>query len=101
MKPDPHGGWRRVVPSPAALLDRRDARRQQLVADGVIVVAGGGGGVPVVEKGPRLIGVEGVVDKDLAAAILAPGGGDLLLILTDVEKVQRGLRHARARASIG
>jgi carbamate kinase len=35
-----------------------------LVADGVIVIASGGGGVPVIEDGSRLIGKEGVVDKD-------------------------------------
>jgi carbamate kinase len=62
-----------------------------LVADGVIVIAGGGGGVPVIEDGPRLIGKEGVVDKDLGAAILAKEvGASTLLILTDVKKVQRG-----------
>jgi carbamate kinase len=55
------------------------------------VIAGGGGGVPVVEEGPRLIGKEAVVDKDLAAAILAAEvGAGTLLILTDVPKVQRG-----------
>jgi carbamate kinase len=55
------------------------------------VIAGGGGGVPVIEKGPRLIGKEGVVDKDLAAAILASEvEATTLLILTDVAKVQRG-----------
>ncbi len=62
-----------------------------LIADGVIVVAGGGGGVPVIEDGPRLVGVEGVVDKDLAAAILATEvNATTLLILTDVPAVQRG-----------
>jgi carbamate kinase len=45
----------------------------------------------VIEKGPRLIGKEGVVDKDLAAAILASEvEATTLLILTDVAKVQRG-----------
>jgi carbamate kinase len=64
---------------------------KRLVADGVIVIAGGGGGVPVVEKGPRLIGREGVVDKDLAAAILAAEvEASTLLVLTDVAKVERG-----------
>ncbi len=61
------------------------------MADGVVVIAGGGGGVPVIEDGPRLIGKEGVVDKDLASAILATEvGASTLLILTDVKKVQRG-----------
>jgi carbamate kinase len=91
MRPDPHGGWRRVVPSPVpySIVETPIVRR--LVADGVIVIAGGGGGVPVVEDGPRLIGREGVVDKDLAAAILAREvEASTLLILTDVAKVQRG-----------
>ncbi len=55
------------------------------------MIASGGGGIPVIEKGPRLIGKEGVVDKDLAAAILAHEvAASVLLILTDVPRVQRG-----------
>ena len=62
-----------------------------LVGEGAVVIASGGGGVPVIEKGPRLIGKEGVVDKDLAAAILAHEvEAAVLLILTDIPKVQRG-----------
>jgi carbamate kinase len=91
MKPDPHGGWRRVVPSPKPYSIVETPVIRGLVADGVIVIAGGGGGVPVIEKGPRLIGKEGVVDKDLAAAILAREvQAQVLLILTDVPRVQRG-----------
>ena len=91
MKPDPHGGWRRVVPSPKPYSIVETPIVKQLVADGVIVIAGGGGGVPVIEDGPRLIGKEGVVDKDLAASILAHEvEASVLLILTDVKKVQRG-----------
>ncbi len=91
MKPDPHGGWRRVVPSPRPYSIVETPVIKQLVADGVIVIASGGGGVPVIEKGPRLIGKEGVVDKDLAAAILAREvDAEVLLILTDVAHVQRG-----------
>jgi carbamate kinase len=90
-KEDPHGGWRRVVPSPKPYSIVETPVIKDLVADGVIVIAGGGGGVPVIEKGPRLIGKEGVVDKDLAAAILAKEvEAPVLLILTDVPKVQRG-----------
>ena len=91
MKADPHGGWRRVVASPRPYSIVETPIIRQLVADGVVVIAGGGGGVPVVEDGPRLIGKEGVVDKDLAAAILAHEvEASTLLILTDVKKVQRG-----------
>jgi carbamate kinase len=90
-KADPHGGWRRVVPSPKPYSIVETPVIKRLVADGTIVIAGGGGGVPVIEKGPRLIGKEGVVDKDLAAAILAREvEASVLLILTDVPKVQRG-----------
>jgi carbamate kinase len=91
MKADPHGGWRRVVPSPKPYSIVETPIIRDLIADGVIVIASGGGGVPVIEKGPRLIGKEGVVDKDLAAAILAREvKADVLLILTDVARVQRG-----------
>ena len=91
VKPDPHGGWRRVVPSPAPYSIVETPIIARLVADDVIVIASGGGGVPVVEDGPRLIGREGVVDKDLAGAILAHEvGATSFLILTDVAKVQRG-----------
>jgi carbamate kinase len=91
MKADPHGGWRRVVPSPAPYSIVETPIVERLIADGSIVIASGGGGVPVIEDGPRLVGKEGVVDKDLAAAILAHEvGAEVLLILTDVPKVQRG-----------
>jgi carbamate kinase len=91
MKADPHGGWRRVVPSPAPYSIVETPVIARLVADDVVVIASGGGGVPVIEDGPRLIGKEGVVDKDLAAAILARDvDATTLLILTDVKKVQRG-----------
>lgn len=91
VKADPHGGWRRVVPSPSPYSIVETPIVKQLVADGVIVIASGGGGVPVVEDGPRLVGREGVVDKDLAASILAHEvGASVLLILTDVKKVQQG-----------
>jgi carbamate kinase len=91
LKPDPHGGWRRVVPSPKPYSIVETPVISRLVAEGVVVIASGGGGVPVIEEGPRLIGKEGVVDKDLAASILAHEvGAAVLLILTDVKKVQRG-----------
>ncbi len=91
MKADPHGGFRRVVPSPTPYSIVETPVIRRLVSDGVIVIASGGGGVPVIEEGPRLIGKEGVVDKDLAAAILAHEvEASTMLILTDVAKVQRG-----------
>ena len=91
MKADPHGGWRRVVPSPDPYSIVEASVIRTLVADGVIVIASGGGGVPVVDDGPRLTPKEGVVDKDLAAAILARDvEAPTLLILTDVPNVQKG-----------
>jgi carbamate kinase len=86
---DPRKGWRRVVPSPEPLecLDRPAI--ELLLADGAIVVANGGGGIPVAadDDGP-LRGVEAVIDKDLAAAMLAEQlGARRLLVLTDVPGV--------------
>lgn len=99
MRPDPHGGWRRVVPSPEPYSIVEAPVIRELVAGGVIVIASGGGGVPVIEEGPRLVGVEGVVDKDLAAAILARDvEAAVLLILTDVRHVMRGFGTDRAQA---
>jgi carbamate kinase len=92
------GGWRRVVPSPRPYSIVEAPVIRILVADGVIVIAAGGGGVPVVEEGPRLVGVEGVVDKDLAACILARDvEADALLIATDVEGVYEAFGTPRQR----
>ena len=98
MRADAHGGFRRVVPSPAPYSIVEAPIIRDLVASGTIVIAAGGGGVPVVEDGPALVGVEGVVDKDLAAAILARdvAAADLL-ILTDVERVQTGFGTPEAK----
>src|SRR5881296_664186 len=98
MRPDPHGGWRLVVPSPAPCSIVEAPVIRTLVADGVIVIAAGGGGVPVIEEGPRLVGVEGVVDKDYAAAVLARDvEAPVLLILSDVKGVYEGYGTEGAR----
>jgi carbamate kinase len=90
VRPAPDGGWRRVVPSPDPYSIVEAPVIRTLVAEGAVVIASGGGGVPVVEDGPRLVGVEGVVDKDLAAAILARDvGAQTLMILTDVDAAYR------------
>lgn len=82
------GGWRRVVPSPTPYSIVETPVIKQLVESGVVVIAAGGGGVPVIEEGPRLVGVEAVVDKDLASSILAREvGADVLLAATDVDGV--------------
>lgn len=97
------GGWRRVVPSPRPTgIVERDMIRA-LVAEGHVVVAAGGGGCPVYRH-PEfgLEGVDAVVDKDRAAAILGRDiGAEVLVILTDVDRVyldygtpsQRGLER--------
>ena len=91
--------WRRVVPSPEprAIVELPTIRL--LVEAGVLVVCGGGGGIPVVvDRDGRLHGVEGVIDKDLAAALLAEGlGADALLMLTDVDGVQVNWGTPQAR----
>src|SRR5947208_6690973 len=98
MAPSPQGGWRRVVPSPVLYSIVEAPVIERLVAAGVIVIAAGGGGVPVIEEGPRLVGVEGVVDKDYAAAVLARAvGASVLLILSDVKGVYQGYGTEGAR----
>lgn len=80
-------GWRRVVASPEPLEILDSPAVEALVRSGSVVVAAGGGGVSVTRAPDgSLAGVEAVVDKDLAAAVLARTiGADLLLIATDVE----------------
>ena len=82
-------GWRRVVPSPdPKKIIELDAIRT-LVENKFTVVAVGGGGIPVVEnENGELEGVEAVIDKDFASALLAISMKvDLFLISTAVEKV--------------
>jgi carbamate kinase len=86
-------GWRRVVasPEPQEVLDVPAVRA--MLTSGYVVIAGGGGGVPVVADGPDgvLRGVEAVIDKDLAAAVLGRAvDADVLLIATDVPHVLLG-----------
>lgn len=83
--------WRRTVASPRPRTIEQAAQIVQLVASGAIVVACGGGGVPVVQTPSGLVGIEAVIDKDLAACILAQAvDAQALLILTDVDAVYSG-----------
>jgi carbamate kinase len=93
----PH--WRRVVPSPEPRRIIPIEVIRGLVEDGVVTVCVGGGGIPVVEDGDgRMRGVEAVVDKDLASALLAAGlEADALLLLTDVDAVVDGWGTPSAR----
>jgi carbamate kinase len=91
--------WRRVVPSPRPI-EIPDLRViQLLLSQGVIVICAGGGGIPVVRRGDgSLAGVEAVIDKDHASALLAHGlGADALLMLTDVDGVMEGFGTSAAR----
>jgi carbamate kinase len=83
--------FRRVVPSPSPLRIVELAAIRLLVDAGAIVVCAGGGGIPVVmDGGGMLRGIEAVIDKDLAAELLARSlDADFLLMLTDVEAVMR------------
>ncbi len=89
VKEDRGKMWRRVVSSPLPLEIVEKKTIKSLVEKGVIVIAAGGGGIPVcIERNGTLEGVDAVIDKDRASAILARDiGAELLLILTEVEKV--------------
>lgn len=99
------GGWRRVVGSPRPLEIVERAMIRTLVHEGHLVIAAGGGGTPVyLDPELGLEGVDAVIDKDRAAAVLARDiGAETLLILTDVDGVfadygtpaQRLLRRLR------
>lgn len=85
---DVHGGYRRVVASPRPKKIVEVPAINNLVKSGAIVIACGGGGIPVIRKGEKLQGVDAVIDKDLASALLATQvGADIMVILTDVPKV--------------
>jgi carbamate kinase len=87
----PGRGARRVVPSPPPLEIVEIAAIRALADAGQAVVAGGGGGIPVARSGGSLVGVEGVIDKDRTASLIArtldsPG----LVILTEVGHASKG-----------
>jgi carbamate kinase len=92
-------GWRRVVgsPEPQRMLDL--AAAQALIADGFVVVCAGGGGIPTVhDPGTGYTGVEAVIDKDVASALLAEQvHADALVIATDVDAAVVGWGTPDAR----
>lgn len=98
-------GFRRVVPSPAPLRVVELDSVRALLATGAIPVACGGGGIPVASRNGKLKGIDAVIDKDRASALLAKElGAERLLILTEVPAVyeafgsrdQRELRELSA-----
>jgi carbamate kinase len=91
MREDAGRGWRRVVPSPSPLEVLELEAVRTLVESGLVVVAVGGGGVPVVSRGEGHDGIDAVIDKDHASALLAIGlGAKRLVILTQVPVVYDG-----------
>lgn len=98
MKPDPRGGWRRVVPSPTPIENIECEVIKTLIDSGFVVIASGGGGIPVVNDRGKLRGVEAVIDKDLAAERLASSlRASILMILTDVDGVYINFGKPNAR----
>ncbi len=89
MVEDAGRGWRRVVPSPTPTGIVERATIMTLLRNNFLVIAAGGGGIPVYKEADGwLEGVDAVVDKDRASAVLADLiGADELFILTDVEAV--------------
>ena len=87
---DANRGHRRVVPSPEPLEIVELEVIRRLTDEGTVAIAVGGGGIPVVRRGGRLSGVDAVIDKDRASALLARGlDAGRLLILTEVAAVYR------------
>ena len=89
MKEDAGRGWRRVVPSPEPKSIVESNIIKSLVKQKFIVITAGGGGIPVIdENNGSLKGVPAVIDKDLAAELVAEiVDADMLIILTAVDKV--------------
>jgi carbamate kinase len=92
-------GWRRVVASPAPLEILEARVIELLVEKNVIVICTGGGGIPVIElEDGSLTGIEAVIDKDGASALLARQlGADWLVMLTDVDALYLDWGTERAR----
>ncbi len=88
MKEIPGKGWRRIVPSPQPIEIIEKRAILNLLASNFLPLCVGGGGIPVVRENAGYKGVEAVIDKDLASAVLARDiKADYLMILTDVDSV--------------
>ena len=99
-KQDPRGlGYRKVVASPKPVKISNIDIVEQLAREGHIVVTVGGGGIPVVRTEEGHMGVEAVIDKDLASALAAiTMKADDFYILTDVPKVYINYRKENQTA---
>ena len=100
VKKDAKGHFRRVVGSPKPIAIHELTTIRSLIERDTVVIACGGGGIPVYrDSALGLEGVDAVVDKDLAAAVLARElGAELFLILTDVDAVYTGWGTEQQRA---
>ena len=89
LKEQEPGEWRRVVPSPTPLYIFNGRSIKHLVEFGTIVIAGGGGGIPAYNKNDgTLEGLDGVIDKDMSAALLGRVlKAEELFIITDVDNI--------------
>ena len=92
VKPD-GPSWRRVVPSPRPQRIFELRPMQWALDNGAVVICAGGGGIPTTYKRGEnrvLVGVEAVIDKDLASSLLARDlEADLFVMATDVDAVYR------------
>jgi carbamate kinase len=89
VKEDPGRGYRRVVPSPKPQQIVNREAIKLLLDQNYVVIAAGGGGIPVyIDRRGWYEGIDGVIDKDLASAVMAKDiQADILVILTAVDKV--------------
>ena len=100
VKPD-GSQWRRVVPSPRPVRIFEIRPIQWLLSQGCVVICAGGGGIPTAyaTDGRTLTGVEAVIDKDYASAVVARDlEADMLVIATDTDAVYTGWETDAARA---
>ena len=99
LREDAGRGWRRVVPSPDPVEIFEKEAIRQLIDARTIVIASGGGGIPVVKEGASLVGVDAVIDKDLAGERLAVDvEAKIFLILTDVDQVKLDYRTPQEKS---
>jgi carbamate kinase len=99
IKIDKSRGFRRVVPSPKPIEIVEKEAIKRLVDSGIIVIAAGGGGIPVYIKNDGTYeGIDAVIDKDRASAVLAKDiEAELLVILTDIDAVYVHFNTERAK----
>ena len=101
VREDAGRGWRRVVPSPKPLEVLELGVIKTLLESGVMVVAVGGGGIPVVARDGRHDGVDAVIDKDHASALLATElRAERFVILTQVPAVYTGFGTREQKALV-